>query len=56
MLSNLYIVLVFVIGVLVSLSDRDLGLRLIFTSILLALVSLGLHIRKMILMKRGKTK
>ena len=56
MFGTYFIIVMFVIGALLSLEDKALGVGIIIGTLLLTTINVTLSLRKLILMKRGKSK
>lgn len=56
MFGTYFIIVMFVIGALLSLEDKSLGVGIIIIALLLTTINALQSIRKLILMKRGKSK
>lgn len=56
MFGTYFIIVMFVIGAVISLEDKALGIGIIIVALLLATINVLQSIRKLILMKRGKSK
>lgn len=56
MFGTYFIIVMFVIGALLSLEDKSLGVGIIIGTLLLTTINVALSLRELILMKRGKSK
>ena len=56
MFGTYFIIVMFVIGALISLEGKALGVGIIIIALLLTTINALQSIRKLILMKRGKSK